>query len=105
MHTDLCYASWGPIFLETPRNPDNEKAPGPKLTIKQLKEACKWNGSPVRGTNDPVSRTRLPVKGTEALLIVENAFNCNGSPYLTALIVGSRAELLRKGQIIGPQLA
>ena len=39
------------------------------------------NGSPVRGTNGPVRRTNPPVTGTEALLIVENASNCSGTPY------------------------
>ena len=45
-----------------------------------------------------------PMTGTEALLIVENAFNCNGSPY------GFNCRVLRgapkkRPLNIGPQLA
>ena len=41
----ITHASWGPIFLETSK-PWQLKAPGPKPTIKQLKEARHGNGSP-----------------------------------------------------------
>ena len=30
---NICYASWGPIFLDTPRNPDNER---PRALNRQL---------------------------------------------------------------------
>ena len=63
------------ILKDTPK-PWQLKAPGPKPTIKQLKEARKG-----RGTNGPVRGTDPSVKGTEALLIVENGFNCNCFPY------------------------
>ena len=45
--------------------------------------------------NGPVTGTDPPVAGTEALLIVKNAFNCNGSPYGSNCRVSRRAPKKR----------
>ena len=96
------YASWGLTFLGTPQKPRQLKEPGPKLTIKQLKEARKGNGSPCKGNRWPrKGNGQPPATGTEGLLIVEMPFNCCGSSH--ALIVGARAELLRNGQTLAHQ--
>ena len=68
------------ILRDTPK-PWQLKAPSPKPTIK-VKEARTVNRSPRKGTNGHVrERTPPTVTGTEALLIVENAFSCICSPY------------------------
>ena len=57
----ICYASWGPIFLGTPPKPWQLKAPGPRPTIQQLKEARKGNRWPRNGNGPPPP----PVTGTD----------------------------------------
>ena len=71
----------GSYILRDTAKPWQLKAPGPKPTIKQLKEARKGNGPPCKGNQWPRKGNGPPVTGTKALLIVENAFHCNGSPY------------------------
>ena len=101
-----CLRELRSYILRETLEPRQLKAPSPKLTIEQLEEARKGNGSPRK-------RNRWPRKGNgprrnrnRGSLIVENALNCIGSSYLsTTLSVGSRAKLLRNGQNIGPQLA
>ena len=68
------------ILGDTPE-PWRLEAPGPWLTIKQSKEARKGNGSPCKGNRWPRQGNGPPQQEPRALLIVEHAFICNGSPY------------------------
>ena len=54
----MYYACWGPIFLGTPRNPDNWR---PQALDRQLNNP-KW---PERGTDLPARGTDGPVSGTD----------------------------------------
>ena len=58
----------GSYLLRDTPEPWQLKAPGPRPTIKQLKEARKGNGSPVSGTDGPVTGMDSPVTGTEGPL-------------------------------------
>ena len=64
----MFYASWGPLFLGTPSNPDNKKAPDTQPTIIQLKRPVRGTDSPVRGTGGPVRGTDPPRKGERMAL-------------------------------------
>ena len=91
----------------TSRVPPTSRDPLSLLILvlaKFFKRPVREKDPPVRGTDGPVRGTDPPVTGTGGLLIVESAFNCNGSPY-GFNCVGSRAGLLRNGRTIGPQLA
>ena len=83
-------------FYGNPLKPDPQKTEGywtragvlysqrhPRiLTIKGPRPATvRGTEPPVTGIDGPVRRTEGPLTGTEALLIVENAFICNSSPY------------------------
>ena len=68
------------ILRDTPK-PWQLKA-GPKPTIKQLKEARKGNGLLRKENRWPRQENGPPpLREQTALLIVVNAFNCNGSPH------------------------
>ena len=62
---------------------------------QQLKDAHKGNGCPNKWNPWPCKGNGGRRQGRTALLIVEDAFDCNGS--LTALIVGACADLLKTG--------
>ena len=80
----IFYASWGPIFLGTPQNPDKSKTPSPEPTNKKLKEARKGNRSPCKGTQWP----RIRVAKT--VLLANDGFVC-GTPAIFIIFVGFRA--------------
>ena len=69
-NTAFSYASSGPMLLGTPWNPRQFKAPGPRPTIKHVKEARNGPDPPARGTDGPVRGTHSPVRGTDC------PFNC-----------------------------
>ena len=87
------------VLRDTPK-PWQLKAPDPKPTIKQLKEARKGNGSSCKGNQWPRKGNGPPVIGTEALLIVKYAFweklNRGGSkPGGVPLFFQERSRLCR----------
>ena len=90
LNTLAIYASWGPIFLETPWNPDNFRA---QALNRQLNNSKR----PIRGTDDPVTGRTPPPKGKGW------PFQLSKTPLiatvaLTGLLVTARTELLRDGQ-------
>ena len=69
------------IFRDTPE-PRQLEAPGPEPTIKQFKKRpVGGTDPPARGTDGPVRGNRPPQQEPRVHVIVENAFNCNGSSY------------------------
>ena len=57
---DISYANWGPIFLETPRNPDNYRRQALNRQLHNYKRPIRGMDPLVRGTDGPFTcRKRL----------------------------------------------
>ena len=85
--------------LYSQRHPETLTIKGPNNYNRSVRET----NALVRGTDGPVRGTER--KGTRTPPLGERTALLIATVPLVAFIVGARANLLRNGQIIGPQLA